>query len=89
MKKDTRSKINQFLTSEIGQVGIRAPLFLGVTSGTILLSQMAYTPSAEANFECWNSSDCDTGESCEFWCETYSQGTCKDWRSKCVSSSDS
>ena len=44
MKKDLSGKVHQFLTSEVGQVGIRAPLALGVASGTLLLLQMAHTP---------------------------------------------
>ena len=85
MKKDLSGKVNQFLTSEVGQVGIRAPLALGVASGTLLLLQMAHTPSAEAGMECRSDSDCDSGESCNVWCGEYSEGTCTDWQSKCES----
>lgn len=85
MKKDLSGKVNQFLTSEAGQVGIRAPLALGVASGTLLLLQMAHTPSAEASMECRDNSDCDSGEWCNMWCEEYSQGTCTKWQSKCES----
>lgn len=89
MRKDIRGRVKEFLTSEVGQVGIRAPLVLGVASGTVLLSQMVYTPSAEANFNCWSDSDCDTGESCELWCVESIDGTCTKWRTDCVPKSDS
>ena len=86
MKKDIRSKIKQFLTSEAGQVGIRAPLALGVAGGTVLVSQMVHTPSAEAYMECNSSSDCDAGETCKSVCEIYVDGTCVKRGTRCVSS---
>lgn len=85
MKKNLRGKVNQFLTSEVGQVGIRAPLALGVASGILLLSQAVHTPSAEAGMECLSDSECGSGEWCNMWCEEYSQGTCTDWQSECDS----
>ena len=85
MKKNFRGKVNQFLTSEVGQVGIRAPLALGVASGILLLSQAVHTPSAEADMECLSDSDCGSGERCNIWCGEYSQGTCTDWQSECDS----
>lgn len=85
MKKNIRGKVKQFLTSETGQVGIRAPLVLAIASGTLLLSQMVHTPSAEGGFGCWSDSDCSDGESCNFTCEEYSDGTCKIWHSQCDS----
>ena len=84
MKKDIRGKIKQFLTSEDGRVGVRAPLALGVASGTILLSQGVHTPSAEAGLSCWSDSDCGDDGWCDMWCEEYSRGTCIDWESECV-----
>lgn len=82
MKKEIRGKVKQFLTSEAGRVGIRAPLALGVASGAFLLSHAVHTPSAEAGVTCWSDSDCESG-SCNFWCEQYSSGTCVDWHSAC------
>ena len=86
MKKDIRSKIKQFLTSEAGQVGIRAPLALGVAGGTVLVSQMVHTPSAEAYMECYSNSDCNAGETCKEVCEIYVNGTCYEKGTRCASS---
>ena len=82
MKKETRGRVKRFLTSESGRVGIRAPLALGVASGTLLLSQMVYTPSAEAS--CTSDSDCASDEWCRMSCVKYGNGTCERWESECV-----
>lgn len=84
MTKDIRSKINRFLTSEDGRVGVRAPLALGVASGTFLFSLMGHIPSAEAS--CVNDSDCGSGERCNTYCVQYVDGTCERWESECVDS---
>lgn len=89
MKKDLRGKIKQFLTSEVGQVGIRAPLALGVASGALLVSQTVHTPSADAALQCWSNADCGTDAWCDIWCVETSSGTCAMWASKCVPNSDS
>ena len=82
MKKETRGRVKRFLTSESGRVGIRAPLALGVASGTLMLSQMVYTPSAEAS--CTSDSDCASDERCRMSCVKYLNGTCRLWESECV-----
>ena len=82
MQKEIRAEVKRFFTSEAGRVGVRAPLALGVVSGAFLVSQMVYTPSAEAS--CMSDDDCGSGERCEAWCEEYSKGTCKKWESGCV-----
>ena len=89
MKKDIRGRVKEFLTSEVGQVGIRAPLVLGVASGAVLLSQMVHTPSAEAGFGCLSDADCAPEGRCDAWCVESSDGTCIEWASKCVPNSDS
>ena len=83
MKKETRGRVKRFLTSESGRVGIRAPLALGIASGTLLLSQAVHTPSAKADLECWDDSDCGSGGVCNFRCDEYSEGTCVDLHSEC------
>ncbi|MYK17548.1 hypothetical protein F4055_05170 [Candidatus Poribacteria bacterium] len=82
MKKEIRAEVKRFFTSEAGRVGVRAPLALGVASGAFLISQMVYTPSAEAS--CVSDDDCGSDGRCEAWCEEYSKGTCKEWKSGCV-----
>lgn len=77
MKKNINSKIKRFLTSEVGRTGVRAPLVLGVAGGAFLLSQVMYTPVAEASFECGSDADCGDGETCQSTCSTgWSNGTC-------------
>ena len=82
MKKETRGRVKRFLTSESGRVGIRAPLTLGVASGALLLSQMMYTPPAEAS--CVYDDDCGSDGWCNMECEVYDNGTCDKWKSWCV-----
>ena len=83
MKKNIRSKLKRFLESETGSVSAKAPLALGVASGSLLLAQAVLTPSAEAGFECTTSDDCDEGERCAYWCSAIEYGTCAEWNSVC------
>ncbi len=77
MKKNINNKIKQFLTSEVGRAGIRAPLVLGVAGSAFLLSQVMHTPIAEASYECHSNADCGDGETCQLTCSTgWSDGTC-------------
>ena len=82
MKKEIRAEVKRFFTSEAGRVGVRAPLALGVASSAFLISQMVYTPSAEAS--CVSDDDCGSEGRCDWRCEEYSKGTCVDWNSECV-----
>ena len=82
MKKEIRDRAKGFLTSEVGRIGIRAPLALGIASGTLLLSQMVYTLPAEAS--CKSDVDCASDGWCYTECEVYDNGTCDEWASKCV-----
>ena len=44
MKKNIRSKISDFLTSEEGHAGVKPPLVLGAASASLLLAHaMVYT----------------------------------------------
>ena len=58
MKKDFRDKIRAFIASEDGRVSAKAPLTLGVATGSVLLAQaIMVTPDAEA-------APCDKGQLC-------------------------
>ena len=69
MKNNLRGKIREFLASEDGKVGIKAPLTLGIASGSLLLAQMVFPLPADAGMGCWSDADCKEGESCNFWLE--------------------
>lgn len=86
MKKNIRSKISDFLTSEEGHVGVKPPLVLGAASASLLLVQAIVSPSAQANWECLPG-DCPEGEYCDIWCDgTLDLNTCiGTWHSHCIS----
>lgn len=84
MMQEFRNEVQQFLTSEIGQATVRGPLALGVASGALLLSQGVHTSSAQ--IDCLSDADCGSGERCEWKCNKWSNGTCKEWGTQCVSS---
>ena len=75
MKKNIRSKINRFLQSEDGRVSTKAPLALGVATGSVLLAQAMLPSAANAHDEC--GAGCPEGEVCIEWCDgVWSIGTC-------------
>ena len=80
MKKNIRSKINRFLESEDGRVSTKAPLTLGVTTGSLLLAQAILPTVSQAlhidltGVTCDDDTDCTTGEVCKKD-EHESQGT--------------
>ena len=80
-------RINHFLKSEEGRVGLKTPMVLGIASGSLLLVQSVLSPSAYAD-GCYNDFDCDPGESCEPECNgTMHAGTCDGtWINKCIKS---
>ena len=80
-------RINHFLKSEEGRVGLKTPMVLGIASGSLLLVQSVLSPSAYAD-GCYTDFDCDPGESCESECKgIIENGTCKGTLvSKCVES---
>ena len=86
MKKNIRSKISDFLTSEEGHVGVKPPLVLGAASASLLLANAVVTPSAQAHWECLPG-DCPEGEYCYIWCDgTLEAYTCFGmWHSHCES----
>ena len=72
MKKNIRSKISSFLTSEDGRVSTKAPLALGVVTGSVLLAQAMVPSPAQAEpvfdirIECQADADCANDEICLF-----------------------
>ncbi len=77
MKKNIRSKISSFLTSEEGRVSTKAPLALGVATGSVLLAQAMIPSPANAHLMCDDHDDCPDGEVCAEWCDgVWSVGTC-------------
>ena len=80
MKNNIRSKIKRFLESEDGRVSAKAPLALGMATGSVLLAP------AQAGFECVTSNDCDSGEACIYTCsDIIVAGTCLGtWSSECM-----
>lgn len=85
MKNNIHSKIKRFLESEDGRVSAKAPLALGIATASVLLAQMIVPSPAQAGFECIDSGDCDSGESCVYTCNRMYYGTCMGtWSSKCV-----
>ena len=86
MKNSIRNKIKRFLESEDGRVSAKAPLALGIATGSVLLAQVMLPSPAQAGFECADSSDCDAGETCVYTCNDIMwAGTCLGtWSSECV-----
>lgn len=84
MKKGTYSRVKRFLTSEAGQVGVRAPLTLGIVGGAFLLSQAEYITANGSSGTCLSNADCDPGEKCQDLCEIRINGTCYEWISVCL-----
>jgi hypothetical protein len=78
MKKNLRGKIREFVQSEEGKVGVKSPLTLGVTAGSLLLAQAVVgTPQAEAFRECWVDDDCDNANhACHEVDWPHTKGTC-------------
>ena len=63
MKTNLRGKIREFIQSEEGKVGVKAPLTLGVATGGILLAQAIIGTPAQAG-TCKVHGDCPPG----LWC---------------------
>ncbi len=74
MKANLRGKIREFLASEDGKIGIKAPLSLGVVGGSFLLTQVMFTSPVSANAYC--DPDCND---CLIWCtDSTCVATCLD-----------
>ena len=67
--KNLKSKVRDFLNSEEGRVGVKAPLAVGVaTSGLLLAQTTVSTPDAQGA-GCGDGPACDPGENCiQDWC---------------------
>ena len=66
--KNLKTKIRDFLNSEEGRVGIKAPLALGVAAGGLMLAQAVTVPKAYAVDTCSSDADCGPGEECKYVC---------------------
>ena len=59
MKSNLRGKIREFIASEDGKVGLKAPLTLGVATGSVLLANTIVAPTpAAAGGPCMDHIDC-------------------------------
>ena len=84
MTKNLRTKINDFIFSEEGRVGVKSPLTLGFVGGGMLLAQAILPSPTEAHLVCWYDYECASDEVCHYWCEE-SVGTCTGiWHSECM-----
>lgn len=63
MKNSMQNRIREFLASEEGKVGVKAPLTLGVATGSILLAQTIIATNAEAG-PCVKHDDCYHTDKC-------------------------
>ena len=66
MKTNVQKRIQTFLTSEEGKVGIKAPLTLGIATGSILMAQAIIGPTPA--LACGGNDDCRIGEVCGEQC---------------------
>ena len=67
--KNIKSQIRDFLASEDGRVGVKAPLAVGIAAGGLLLAQaMVTTPEAVAQ-GCTVNADCPGAQQCVERCE--------------------
>ena len=86
MKSNLRDRFREFLASEEGRVGVKAPLAVGITGGSLLLAQAMLPTPAQAHMECFGNADCAPGEVCIAWCDDWSPfaGCLGEWHSECV-----
>ena len=80
MKKNLRGKFREFLASEEGRVGIKAPLALGIASGGFLLAQAMQAPAHPGHVginECRDQL-CPDGGTCIVFCEWSANVGCLD-----------
>ena len=69
MKSNLRDRFRDFLASEEGRVGVKAPLAVGIAGGSLLLAQAILPTATEAHTECFSDDDCDAGKRCDTWLE--------------------
>ena len=88
MKSNLRDRFRDFLASEEGRVGIKAPIAAGVVGGSLLLAQAMLATDAQAHMECQSDGDCDAGKRCQKWKEDEWSAGANDWvevwHSSCV-----
>lgn len=79
MKNNLRGKFRDFLASEEGRVGIKAPLAVGIASGSLFFAQAM---TASAIWEC----PCLGDEKCVIACDDWSvnAGCIGEWHGVCV-----
>ena len=58
MKNNLRGKIRGFLASEEGKVSVKAPLTLGIATGSVLLAQAIIGTPEAAAIPCDKHEDC-------------------------------
>ncbi|RKU36184.1 hypothetical protein C6496_14965 [Candidatus Poribacteria bacterium] len=63
--ENLKSRISDFLNSEDGRVGVKAPLTLGVAAGGLLLAHAMTAPDADAGRVCDNDSQCPGNQTCQ------------------------
>ena len=82
--KNLKSKIQDFLNSEDGRVGVKAPLTLGIAAGSLMLAQaMIIAPEAAAQ-GCTFNGDCPAGMVCQEVCDPDWPGPGKHCWGECV-----
>ena len=71
MKSNLRDKFCDFLASEEGRVGVKAPLAVGIAGGSLLLAQAMQAPAHPGHVgidECLHTG-CPDGEACIASCQ--------------------
>ena len=74
-----KKKFREFLASEEGRVGVKAPIAAGVVGGSLLLAQAMLATDAQAHMECQSWGHCDPGERCDKWWELEWSPDLGDW----------
>ena len=75
MQHSIQGSICGFLASEEGRVSAKAPLTLGVATGSLLLAQVMRPSSTAAHLVCDAENPCPPGEVCIEWPEDHGSGT--------------
>ena len=65
MKNNLRDKFRDFLQSEEGRVGVKAPLAVGIAGGSLLLAQAMLPSSTQAHGQHQGCPLCPEGQVCE------------------------
>ena len=71
MKSNLRDKFRDFLVSEEGRVGVKAPLAVGIAGGSLLLAQAMQAPADPGHVgidECQHEM-CPQGQECVVFCD--------------------